>query len=152
MISKEVSLNLAQLLKQKGYSWETIDFYKKSRSDKDFYLSTGIDYNTDRDCIWDWNLNGGKSGLLSKVIPYPNDDTAIYYSAPTIAQVVDWLLYKHNIWIYIQPQSLIGLYKDREADNWYYTVIHCDRVSSNYYSSPSEAYEKAIEYVLLNLI
>lgn len=75
-----------------------------------------------------------------------------YYSAPTIAEVVMRLCENHDIWIYIQPQSLIGLHKDREADNWYYTIIHCDRVNSNYYGSPTEAYEAAIEYVLKKLI
>lgn len=70
----------------------------------------------------------------------------------TIAEVVMWLLKKHHIWIFIQPQSLIGLYRHREADNWYYTIIHCDRVNSNYYNSPTEAYEAAIEYCLTKLV
>lgn len=75
-----------------------------------------------------------------------------WYSAPTIVEVIMWLYEKHDIWIYIQPQSLIGLNKDRGADNWYYTIIHCDRVNSNYYGSPTEAYQEAIEYVLKNLL
>jgi hypothetical protein len=73
MTTPPVSFELAKLLKGKGFSWECSQFYCKTKNNKKFYLTTGTEYESDRDCIWDWNLNGGKSGNLTKTIPYPND-------------------------------------------------------------------------------
>jgi hypothetical protein len=158
-----VSFELAKLLKEKGFSWECSHFYCKSKYYKKFYLTTGTEYESDRDCIWDWNLNGGKSGNLTKTIPYPNDTNAIYYSAPTIIEVVMWLYEKHGIWISVSP---VFEFNDGRKDyltlqgyQYYITVItdnkynqektHADR---GYKNTPTEAYEAAIEYTLKNLL
>ena len=145
-MNKEVNFEIAKLLKEKGFSWECRHFYSKSKYDKEFYLKTGTEYESDRDCIWDWNLNGGKSGMLSKIIPYPNDSDAIYYSAPTIAEVVMWLYEKHSIWIYI---------KQGYKWEWYIETVanHPElKYNDGLEDSPTEAYEEAIIYTLENLI
>lgn len=137
-MNKEVSFPIAKLLKEKGYSWECENFYKKGKYDKKFYLTTGVEYDSDRNCVWDWNLNGGKSGMLSKVIPYPNESTAIYYSAPTISDVVMWLYEKRGIWISVNSIDDSTIFR------------HC--FSNIDFNSPTEAYEVAIEYTLTKLI
>lgn len=145
-----VSFEIAKLLKEKGFSWECSQFYCKSKYDKKFYLTTGTEYESDRDCIWDWNLNGGKSGTLTKTIPYPNDTNAIYYSAPTISEVVMWLYEKHGVWTVVNV-NIMG--------SWYFE--HFDlkekrnaqfKPTDTHYDSPTEAYEAAIEYTLKNLL
>ncbi len=151
MTTPPVSFELAKLLKGKGFSWECSQFYCKTKNNKKFYLTTGTEYESDRDCIWDWNLNGGKSGTLTKTIPYPNDTNAIYYSAPTIAEVVMWLYEKHKIWIGVicdVGNDLLFTFKI------YSTKIGEERciVNGNMYESPTEDYEAAIEYTLKNLL
>ncbi len=93
---KYVTFDQAKWLKEKGFNVECEFFYKKDRYNKDFYLTSGIEYKSDKNCIWDWNMNGGQSGLLSKVIPYPNDDSALYYSAPEQWQIVEWAFQKYK--------------------------------------------------------
>ena len=144
-MNKEVNFEIAKLLKEKGFSWECRHFYSKSKYDKEFYLKTGTEYESDRDCIWDWNLNGGKSGMLSKIIPYPNDSDAIYYSAPTIAEVVVWLFEKHGIWIGVTK------YKNHvtdDNDDCYFTPDNGKHI----YKTPTEAYEARIKLILENVL
>jgi hypothetical protein len=141
-MNKPANFEIAKLLKEKGFSWECSHFYSKDKYDREFYLRTGLEYDSDRDCIWDWNLNGGKSGMLSKIIPYPNDDTAIYYSAPTIADVVMWLYEKHGIWISVTK------YKNYGDDVTYFTPDN----ERHIYKTPTEAYEARIKHTLENLI
>lgn len=144
-MNKEVNFEIAKLLKEKGFSWECRHFYSKSKYDKEFYLKTGTEYESDRDCIWDWNLNGGKSGMLSKIIPYPNDSDAIYYSAPTIAEVVMWLYENHDIWIVVDE------YNNDEEGRWFYNWKSLKTQSEGMdsgFTSPTESYEAAIIYVL----
>ena len=162
-LNKQVTFSTAKLLKEKGYSWECENFYKKGKYDKKFYLTTGVEYDSDRNCIWDWNLNGGKSGMLSKVIPYPNERTAIYYSAPTIAEVVMWLYEKHKIWISVGGDCDYKFKFEIHTWKWYepeksyrlgHTVLgetfwDC---RSEEFSSSTEAYEAVIEYTLNHLI
>lgn len=151
-MNTSVEFPIAKLLKEKGFSWECRHFYSKSKYDKEFYLKTGTEYESDRDCIWDWNLNGGKSGMLSKIIPYPNDSDAIYYSAPTIAEVVMWLYEKHGIWIDV---SLNQFSKPKDLQ-WMYSIVFTKECtyshSSKSFNSPTEAFEAAIKYTLENLI
>lgn len=146
-LNKQVTFSTAKLLKEKGYSWECENFYKKGKYDKKFYLTTGSEYDSDRNCIWDWNLNGGRSGTLSKVIPYPNESTAIYYSAPTISEVVMWLYEKYGMWIYSFRHDF-----DKEFYWSIDTKNEDEFTSDDVFNSPTKAYEAAIEYTLNNLI
>lgn len=68
-----------------------------------------------------------------------------YYSAPTIAEVVMWLYEKHGIWISVDPEN--------DTDTWFFTISYnnSETIFGNY-STPTEAYEAAIEYTLNNLI
>lgn len=145
---QEVNLNLAKLLKIKGYSWECEKFYQKYKHDKNFYLSTGIEYGSDINCMWDWNLNGGKSGTLLKTIPYPNDSDSIYYSAPIIAEVIMWLYEKHNIWICVSNVPFENHF------TFEYSINNKEKCLHQYvtFESPEEAYESAIEYCLEQII
>ena len=143
-LNKPVNFPTAKLLKEKGYSLECIEFYFKGKRDKKFTLQTGVEYESDRDCVWDWNLNGGKSGNLSKIIPYPNFE-GLYYSAPIIADVVCWIYTKYNIWIQI------SILRDNE---WHYSIRRKENnweiefPTKEKFSSIEKAYEKGIEIVL----
>ena len=153
-----VSFELAKLLKEKGFSWECSQFYCKTKNDKKFYLTTGTEYESDRDCIWDWNLNGGKSGTLTKTIPYPNDTNAIYYSAPTIAEVVMWLYEKHGIWVRVSSFELGVFYPDvfnfrKKGNTAFSKDVHILFAPHEMKSkSPKEAYEIGIKHTLKNLL
>lgn len=90
------------------------------------------------------------------VVPYTNYGFLYsgmydeYISAPTIATVVMWLYEKHGIWIYISDGTarLEFRYQIQRLK-----VLGENNFSSDVrYKSPKEAYEKAIEYCLNNLI
>lgn len=69
------------------------------------------------------------------------------YYAPTISDVVMWLYEKYGIWISVQQS-----YTD--SNGFSYSIKEQDGLSPNIgcYNTPKEAYEKAIEYTLNNLI
>ena len=96
-------------------------------------LNTGLYYTKDKEhCLVGWGFNDR------------TEESFAQYSAPTIAEVVMWLYEKHGIWIYVSGPDKNG---------W---VIHWQGLESYptlmYPSSPTEAYEFAIEYTLKNLI
>lgn len=62
--------------------------------------------------------------------------------APTIAEVVMWLYEKHGIWIEVRKSYTDG----------FVAIIKSPRIELDKCSSPTEAYEAAIEYTLKNLI
>lgn len=148
-----IKFELAKLLKEKLFSWECENFYKKGKHDKKFYLSTGIEYDSDKNLIWDWNLHGGKSGMLTKIIPYPNEDSAIYYSAPTIAEIVMWLYEKHEIWIQVKPGGKLETWDFivQKKDNTFAVSYFEIKQHKPFFNSPTEAYEEGIKYVLNNM-
>lgn len=69
-------------------------------------------------------------------------------TAPTIAEVVMWLCEKHKIWIevIVESPNYFGYSVCNIKNN---TSQDGDYVS---YKSPTEAYEAAIEYTLINLL
>ena len=77
--------------------------------------------------------------------PCPN----LYYQPerckkPTIADVIMWLYEKYDIWIVVFPTE----------ENWTFDIfnkIECVK-SESFIKSPTECYEKAIEYILTKLI
>lgn len=97
-------------------------------------------------------------------------NTSVYYSAPTIAEVVMWLHEKHGVWISSLPVVLGTdewgyeykiLYLPNEFKNAKRRSIHLERINSfkegfSSYSgawySPTKAYEAAIKYTLQNII
>ncbi len=118
-----VSFEIAKLLKEKGFDIPCWSYY----SSLNLYTFELGDWNNHT--IGDTSMHKRNAG---------------YYSAPTIAEVVMWLFDKHGIWIYTSKPDEQG---------W---VIHwqglTDYPSLQYYSSPTEAYEAAIEYTLKNLL
>ena len=144
-----INFELAKLLKEKGFNIPTREFWYKKKSNSKEYCTTGIEYDSDRDCIWDWNNNSG-NGIAS---PYPNREYKYQYSAPTIAEVVMWLYEKHGVWI-----SVID--KNTDQTEWEFQtskkgiglVFSSGQYPLKFYNSPTEAYEAAIEYCLTNLI
>lgn len=95
-MSTLVKYKTALLAKQVGFSWDTREYYHKN-GNKEPFTTTGVEYDSERDCITDWNMNGGKSGLLTKVIPYPNKEEEILCSAPTQTDLQSWLREIHCI-------------------------------------------------------
>lgn len=82
------------------------------------------------------------------------DGTVIH--APTIAEVLTWVLKNHSVWIELSP-TIDETSKKRvwlfipvklETDNEIYIMSEKDC----FYNSPTEAYEAAIEYCLTKLI
>jgi hypothetical protein len=144
-----VSFPTAKLLKEKGFNLPTREFWYKEKSNSKEYCTTGIEYDSDRDCIWDWNNNSG-NGIAS---PYPNKKYKYQCSAPTIAEVVMWLYEKYDIWTVVNISidgtwyfELFNLKDKRNAE------IEIPYEIAGYHNSPTEAYEAAIEYTLENLI
>jgi hypothetical protein len=101
MVEELITFETAKLAKEKGFCIELYDFYYQSKSNAKPYITQGIEYQSDKNCKWDWNLNGGESGMLTKIIPYPNDESGIYYSAPTQSLLQKWLREVHNIHVSI---------------------------------------------------
>ncbi len=72
---------------------------------------------------------------------------------PTIADVCMWLYEEHGIWVSVVDNN-------PEQTKWEYQisrkgaglVYSSAQYPSTYYNSPTEAYEKAIEYTLKHLI
>jgi hypothetical protein len=108
-----IKFETAKLAKEKGFCIELYDFYYQSKSNAKPYITQGIEYQSDKNCKWDWNLNGGESGMLTKVIPYPNNVHGIYHSAPTQSLLQKWLREVHKIHIDIKEWELI---------NWYFYI------------------------------
>jgi hypothetical protein len=142
MISKEVSFPLAKLLKEK-------EFDEPCR--KAYFLFKKMELLEPKSSIYgenhqfknsDEHFNmitlSGKEGIGSK------------YTSPTIAQVIDWLLDKHGIWIEVRFHQSYKIF--------YFEIININSLKGltskgkSHFNLPTEAYEKAIEYTLLNLI
>ena len=119
-MNKEVSFELAKLLKEKGF-------------DEPCKL-----------CVEDGDkrplpFNCGNTIHRNSLCPY--------YSAPSIAEVVMWLYEKHGIWVSVQPHG----------NEFRYFIHNVHFTNSLRYddlglSTPTEAYEAAIEYALKNLL
>ena len=68
------------------------------------------------------------------------------YLAPTIAEVIMWLYDKHGIWVNVY------LYKDHVADVNDDYMFRSNYTKIREYKTPTEAYEKAIKYVLTEIL
>lgn len=83
-------------------------------------------------------------------------------SYPTIAEVIMWLYEKHGIWIYAYPvQPLVFNDENYPKTVWVVKCLSMNQImfekfidtnnglAINHHNSPTEAYEAAIEYVLM---
>ena len=121
-LTKTVEFPLAKLLKEKG-------FEEKVKS-----------YNQE-----------GKLVNVSMTIRRLNLDK-IYYPAPTIAEVLDWLFEEYGIWISLRP-----FVKQDETVVWLYDIFKrsysvAQLLPSEGFYLQANAYESAIEYILKNKI
>ena len=81
-------------------------------------------------------------------VDFKGIDDSLYCNYPEQHQVVEWLRVKHGIWIYILPYST--LFRPYAEE-----IIDKDRFGKwegHKYSTPQEAYSKAFDYILNNLI
>lgn len=85
-----------------------------------------------------WNC-GYNDGIKPSLSMFRNEHIGSV-SAPTIAEVVMWLYEKHEVWVEV--------YYDNSKKE-FYIVWDGEEYKFN---TPTEAYIKAIEYVLLNLL
>ena len=129
-----VSFELAKKLKEKGFNLPVGNYYNKECSfvQQGFSNDYWGDYTT-----FNWNAD------VVGIKPFKG-----FVSAPTIAEVVMWLCEKHRIWIevIVESPNYFGYSVCNIKNN---TSQDGDYVS---YKSPTEAYEAAIEYTLINLL
>jgi len=134
--STYVSFEQARLLKEKGFNVSLYNFYYQENEKSNPFLSNGMEYESDRDCKWDWN---------SSIIPYPNDAKGIYHSAPEQWQVVEWLRLNHGIWVYVT-----------QGYKWKWNIETVENNPRKFYNdgledSPQEAYSAAFDHILMTI-
>jgi hypothetical protein len=121
-----VNFEIAKLLKEKGFDLYCVWSYWNSELTSHTPGYALEDGTTSQENYWDFDR----------------------YYAPTIAEVVMWLYEQHGIWICVlyklHSQEKLFAYDIRQA-NWIETCLW-------EHSSPTEAYEAAIDYTLKNLI
>lgn len=96
-----------------------------------------------------YNPNGT---LTRGSISFTNSMSVMFVSAPTIAEVVMWLYEKHGVWIQVEwawkGDNMKSLYFPR--------LINTDKRGQEkifeYFNTPTEAYEAAIEYTLTKIL
>lgn len=156
-MNKPVKFELAKLLKEKGWNTPTLHFYFEDGEFKENVLKdvTGMDYGSEYTVEYseltdDWNNNYIRKKNGDSCFGCQNNPLYFKtYSAPTIAEVVMWLYEKHGIWIVAFPELFNG------TEVRFYPSIFEQGVGEDieqYFNSPSETYEAAIEYCLTKLI
>ena len=154
-----VSFEIAKLLKEKEFNLECENFYSKNGAFT--YLKPHREYEhlhsyseqlvSYFDGKYDWNSLDVDEGMIALKTAFSESDGYVNCecSAPTIAEVVMWIYEKHNIWIsvdrYLDPE---------ESDDFRYgyNIYYIDDYFGRGYTTPTEAYEGAIEYTLNQLI
>lgn len=140
-MNKHVSFEIAKLLRESGFdeacSHYYINDFMQFKHDGALH-KTGLPNNRDSENIFQFVKRSNQPHSCN---------------APTISQVVMWLYEKHGIWVYANSY---------EIDKWCYSykfikpyiegskITERGTSSVEDYSSPTEAYESAILYVLKN--
>lgn len=122
-MNKPITFELAKLLKEKGLNKDTLEI----------------------------ECNQGYDFRASKILQHHGRhiQSHLFYSAPTIAEVVMWLYEKHGIWIVAFPELFNG------TEVRFYPSMFEQGVGEDieqYFNSPSETYEAAIKYCLEKII
>ena len=131
-----VSFTVAKLLKEKGFDKQCLRFYTNPRC-KMFGIDEHGRYYPIKNRAKKLWLSGKAATLYSKHVFY----------APTIADVIMWLYEKYEIWVAINPfYTMEG--KRFSSDVWKNNY----KISVNHFKTPTDAYEAAIEYSLVNLV
>lgn len=77
-----------------------------------------------------------------------NEMQRFRYEASIIAEVIMWLYEKHGVWIYLVPAE-----DNKDVFKPFFRGKNIiDQHLTEFFNSPTEAYEAAIEYTLNNLI
>lgn len=121
-MNKEVSFELAKLLKEKRFNGK----YKKAY----MYRHEGHKMNSYKGILVDAPLHCD-------------------ISAPTIAEVVMWLYKKHGIWIEVKSPDYSKELWSFAIHKPYKFGSYGDGTG---YNSPTEAYEAAIKHILIRLL
>ena len=108
-----VNFELAKLLKEKGFNEPCRFVHDNWNNIEDWY-----------DIYGEYHRNSEKNA-------------SVYYSAPTISDVLDWLYEKHYIWIEVSREYANGKYIYE-----YFIDINNQEYGFN---TPQEAYESAIK-------
>lgn len=133
ILSKEISFELAKLLKEKGVKigTEKILFYKDEINNIEEHQikNRNLLYNADAQFILDENE----------------------YQVYTIGEVIDWLYEKYNLWIEVHGwiNQPVG---NQIWKNCFQSFINGDATDVSIFKTPLETYEYAIKYCLKQLI
>ncbi len=122
------------LLKEKGFDTPTFYYYENEKLIEP-YLENGSSTDTEfRVDLSDLQEHFGK--WSNKV------------SAPTIAEVVMWLYENHGIWVSVSHK------RHPENKHFSYTIKQANEIETYLWkhTSPTAAYEAAIEYCLTKLL
>jgi len=153
-MDKAVNKNVAMLLKKQGYRNPTLCYYFEDgvfvqNDSKDV---TGSDYGSEFRIEYGELLENWNSGWLTK----KNGDRCFgcskdrgyfeTFSAPTIIEAVMWIYEKYGIWIAVTQELGATI-------TFCYQVMgeHTSSTYKQFFKSPTEAYESAIENTLKNI-
>ena len=153
------SFEVSKLLKEKGFKQPTLYYYfEDGVFVKNSYRDTiGMDYGREfeieyEELLGNWNdnfvteKNGDRCFGCDKSKGYFET-----YSAPTHALVIEWLRVNFGMYIDIRQNSI-------SEGNYFLYIKQCIKpfhtlyASNKYYSTPQEATEAALLYVLKELI
>ena len=127
-----VSLEIAKLLKEVGFDIETSKFY--------FNKYRTISENSTEALMSNNSINWNAESV--------ND---FYYSAPTIASVVDWIFETYGDWISVRREYADGA--DGELFGYESCIELEDGVNySDTFKTPTEAYRAGIKTYLLTYL
>lgn len=146
-LNKAVDFSTAKLLKEKGFDVPVHTFRLEGKYSDFVYEGFEDDYWGDNKVV-NWNQD------VIGIKPFKG-----FVSAPTIAEVVMWLYEGHGVWITSYPIGVgyycYQIYSIKNRKNSKDNIVQNEKDSIQYdelFNSPTEAYEKAIEYTLKNLI
>lgn len=116
-----VSFEIAKLLKEKGFN-EPCRFVHDNWNNIEDWYDIGREYHRNSE-----------------------KNASVYYSAPTIAEVVMWMYERHGIWIevYMDDDSTFGYMISKITDDG-----RLDYPLGRGFSTPIEGYEAGIDWYL----
>jgi len=129
-MTQVVPINIAKLLKDKGFDKKTSG---RCYTPEDELQIRHMQYE------YCFNTDAPKNTFWKQLI-----------SAPSIAEVVEWLYEKHQIWIKVSVEEWFEDDTEREF-NWYITSGTYTQIDVGF-KSPSESYFSAFEFILKELL
>ena len=141
-----ITFEIAKLAKEKGFNIPVANFYNTG---KKHYVSTGYEYQSDRDAISDWNDGKGS---------YPTRAEEVECSAPTQALLQKWLREVHGINIFMTfkpnikkwdfiPYSMDMNAKEYIKYNYEYTTQNNQRRFNTYEEALEIGLQEALKLI-----